>query len=165
MNDNLKNADFTKGVLASLKGTYERLEKQGYPVKELADISDIPEDRRLLPSSFGEFTPGEISDYIVAFSRLYAAASWSLAIAHAELTSYKTRLENAEAKAYVLSDAANVTTRKYERDVSDEVLTLREKVMDVEIRVEMLKTLAETYKRSSEAASRHITILQVEASL
>lgn len=139
-----------------VKANLKMFKKVGLTMPTNPDI--LSEEDKAFPVDLSTMTAEQVVDKLNIFTGLFAYVSVLEAAAKIEMTALQRELEVLEAKKYLMSNDAQVTTRKYARDISDEVIKCKEALFLAESKYTMLKALKDGYDKMTFVLSRQLSL-------
>jgi hypothetical protein len=118
----------------------------------------LSDEEKAFPTDLSNLTADQVMDKLNIFTGLFAYASVLESAAKVEVAAKERELEVLEAREYLMSDDTQVTTRKYVRDTSDEVIKCKEALLIAESKYTMLKALKEGYDKMTFVLSRQLSL-------
>lgn len=118
----------------------------------------LSEEDKAFPTDLSNLTAEQVMDKLNIFTGLFAYAAVLEAAAKVEVAAKERELEVLEAREYLMSDDSQVTTRKYVRDIADEVIKCKEALLIAESKYTMLKALKEGYDKMTFILSRQLSL-------
>jgi hypothetical protein len=135
-------------MLLTSKGIGTPCSPNGEATEFPINIADLPSDT--LHNLLAEYTAWMVyADYLES-------------IATVEVTTYKTLVEHAQAKAYFLAPGNNVTDKREAKHIDDDVVLLQDKLLKSQARQTHLASQKKRFESYSFTISRRLSTMQAE---
>jgi hypothetical protein len=150
--------EFDVDVKKLNKHNLSLVEKEGFVFPSDEQVTSIPEEDKMFPTTISDLTPDELLDKMAVFTALYSSVSVNEALAMTEVAGYERELEIKKSQVMQLSSSTKITDKRQEALVDAAVVSLQEKLTVAESKLKLFTALRTSYEKYVFLFSRALTV-------